>query len=338
MSTRSLVRSAFRIASWIVLAAVAAVGVWAFVRTWQKVARPVPEIVQGQIEATEIDVSSKIPGRLGGISVVEGASVGKGDLVATLDSPEIEAKLAQARASRAAASAQRDKANRGAREEEIRAAEANWRRAREAAILAETTFHRVDRLARDGVAPVQRRDEAETVWKSAREAEAAARALMDMAVTGARSEDKTSAAAIVDAADGAIAEVQSYLRETRVLAPAAGQVYRRNLEPGEMVAAGLPIVTLVDLSDVWATFHLREDRLAGLTVGSTVQIEIPAIGNRRAVFRVSYLAPEADYATWRPTTAQGGFDVKSFEIRARPVGRVEGLRPGMTAILIGPAS
>ena len=116
-------------------------------------------------------------------------------------------------------------------------------------------------------------------------------------------------------------------------APAAGEVYRRNLEPGEMVSAGLPIVTLVDLSDVWATFHLREDRLAGMTVGSTVTIEIPALGGRRADFQVSYLAPEADYATWRPTTAQGGFDVKSFEVRARPVGRVEGLRPGMSAIL-----
>ena len=95
-----------------------------------EVAQPAPEIVQGQIEATEIDVSSKIPGRLDGISVVEGASVGKGDLVATLDSPEIEAKLAQATAAKAAASAQRDKADHGAREEEIRAAEATWLRAR----------------------------------------------------------------------------------------------------------------------------------------------------------------------------------------------------------------
>jgi HlyD family secretion protein len=301
------------------------------------VTQPAPDVIQGQIEATEIDVSSKIPGRLAGITVVEGAAVRKGDLVATLDSPELEAKLAQARAAKAAAAAQRDKANHGAREEEIRAAEANWRRAHEGAVLAETTFHRVERLARDGVAPTQRRDEAETLWKSAREAEAAASALLDMAVAGARYEDKASAAAIVDAADGTIAEVQSYLRETSVYAPAAGQVFRRNLEPGEMVAAGLPIVTLVDLSDAWATFHLREDRLAGVTVGSTVQIEIPALGGRRATFKVSYLAPEADYATWRPTTAQGGFDVKSFEVRARPLGPVDGLRPGMSAILRGPS-
>ena len=176
---------------------VAVGGAWAFVRTWQKVSQPAPEILQGQIEATEIDVSSKIPGRLDAIAVIEGSAVRKGDLIATLDSPEINAKLAQARATHAAASAQRDKAEHGAREEEIRAAEANWRRAREAAILAETTFHRVERLARDGVAPIQRRDEAETVWKSSREAEAAAKAVFDMAHSGARTEDKASAAAMV---------------------------------------------------------------------------------------------------------------------------------------------
>ena len=335
MTTRSRIRTAFTAVSWVVLAVVAAAGVWAFARTWQRVSQPAPDIIQGEIEATEIDVSSKIPGRLGTIAVVEGTTVARGDLVATLDSPEIEARLVQARAAKAAVAAQRDKANRGAREEEIRAAEANWRRAREAAALAETTFRRVERLARDGVAPVQRRDEAETVWKASREAEAAAKAVLDMAVSGARPEDKAAAAAIVDAADGTIAEVSSYLRDTAVRAPAAGEVYRRNLEPGEMVSAGLPIVTLVDLADVWATFHLREDRLPGLAVGSTVTLEIPALGGRRADFTVSYLAPEADYATWRPTTAQGGFDVKSFEVRARPVAPVAGLRPGMSAILAG---
>jgi HlyD family secretion protein len=335
MNSRSVIRTVFSVLSWSVLAAVFVVGVWAFVRTWQKVAQPAPEVLQGQIEATEIDVSSKIPGRIDAISVVEGAAVRKGDLIATLDSPEIQAKLEQVRSTRAAAAAQRDKADRGAREEEIRAAEATWRRAHEATVLAETTFHRVERLARDGVAPAQRRDEAETVWKSSREAEAAAKAVYDMALGGARAEDRASASAMVGVADGAVAEVESYVRETKVHAPAAGQVYRRNLEPGEMVAPGLPIVTLVDLDDVWAVFHVREDRLASLTVGSRLRVSIPALGGRRTVLQVSYLAPEADYATWRPTSAQGGFDVKSFEVRARPVERTAGLRPGMSVIVVG---
>jgi HlyD family secretion protein len=335
MTSRTLVRSIVSVVAWCVLAAVAVAGIWAFVRTWEKAAQPAPDVLQGQIEATEIDVSSKIPGRIDTIAVAEGATVRKGDLVATLDSPEIRAKLEQARSTRAAAAAQRDKADHGAREEEIRAAEANWRRAHEATVLADTTFHRVDRLAREGVAPVQRRDEAETLWKSARETEAAARAAYDLALSGARVEDKQAASAMVGVADGAIAEVESYFREMKVHAPAAGQVYRRNLEPGEMVAPGLPIVTLVDLDDQWAVFHVREDRLAGLSIGSRLTVSIPALGNAPVAFRVSYLAPEADYATWRPTSAQGGFDVKSFEVRARPDGHIGGLRPGMSAIVVG---
>ncbi|MCX6549794.1 MAG: efflux RND transporter periplasmic adaptor subunit [Acidobacteria bacterium] len=335
MNTKSLLRTVLSTTAWVVLAVVAVTAVWAFVRTWQRVAQPAPEILQGQVEATEIDVSSKIPGRLDTIAVREGMTVKKGDVVATLDSPEIAAKLEQARSARTAASAQRDKANNGAREEEIRAAESTWRRAREAADLAERTFRRVDRLSKEGVTPGQRRDEAETVWKTARETEAAAKAVLDMAQNGARTEDKASATAMVGVANGAVAEVEAFAREMTIRAPAAGQVYRRNLEPGEMVAAGLPIVTLVDLDDVWATFHLREDRLSGMTVGTRLRASIPALGQRAAEFEVSYLAPEADYATWRPTSAQGGFDLKSFEVHARPVRPIPGLRPGMSVTIIG---
>jgi HlyD family secretion protein len=332
MNTK-LLRTILSVAAWVVLAAVAVTSVWAFIRTWERVAQPAPEVLQGQVEATEIDVSSKIPGRIDTVTVREGMNVRKGDIIATLDSPEISAKLAQATSARAAASAQRDKANRGAREEEIRAAESQWIRAREAADLAERTFRRVERLAKDGVTPSQRRDEAETVWKTSREAEAAAKALYDMARNGARTEDKAAATAMVGVASGSVAEVEAFLRETTVHAPATGQVYRRSIEPGEMVAAGLPIVTLVDLDDAWATFHVREDKLAGLTVGTRLRLAIPALGQRVEEFDVSYLAPEADYATWRPTNAQGGFDVKSFEVRARPVRPIPGLRPGMSVTL-----
>jgi HlyD family secretion protein len=326
-------KTALRIVFYLVLSMVAAVGIWMFVRTWHRVAQPVPLVVQGNIEATEVDVSSKIPGRIASILVREGDTITKDTLVATIDSPEIQARLRQASASRQAVSAQRDKANHGARQEEIRAAEALWKRAQSAADLAESTFRRVERLAKDGVLPSQRRDEAETGWKTARDAEAAARAMYDLALNGARTEDKAAATALVEAASGVVAEVESYLRETQIVAPAAGEVFRRNIQPGEMVSAGLPIVTLVDLSDIWATFQIREDQLAGLTMGSQVRLAVPALGSREAVFQVSYLAAAADYATYRSTSAQGGFDVKTFEVRARPVSPVTGLRPGMSVIL-----
>lgn len=313
----------------LVLAVVSGVGVWAW-----KLSQPAPEVVQGQVEATLVNVSAKIPGRVATLAVREGTSVGRGDLLVTLESPDIDAKLAQARAAREAAAAVRDKAFNGAREEEIRQARAMWERAQHATELAEKTFRRIDRLNHDGVVPAQRRDEAEAQLKTSRDAEATAKAVYDMAVSGARAEDRQAAAAQVSRANGAISEVQAFLGETSVRAPLAGEVYKRNAEPGEIVGAGYPILTLLDPTDAWATFQLREDRLGGVKVGDTVSVRVPALGNRTLDLRVFYLAPVGDFATWRATSAQGGFDLKTFEVRARPAQPVAGLRPGMSVMVL----
>ncbi|MCL4808779.1 MAG: efflux RND transporter periplasmic adaptor subunit [Thermoanaerobaculia bacterium] len=299
-------------------------------------ARPAPETLQGEADATKVDVAAKVAGRLATIEVKEGDPVKRGDLVATLESPEIRARLDQAEAARAGAVAQRDKADSGAREEEIRAAKSQWDRARHAADLAEVTFGRLDRLARDGVVPNQRRDEAEAQWRTSRDAAEAAKAMYDLALAGARREDRASAAALVSRAEGAVDEVQAYLDETKVAAPAAGEVYRRNVEPGEIVPAGFPIVTLVDLSDLWVTFQVREDLLERLKMGATVPGRFPALGNEEVALTVSFVAPQGDFATWRATSAQGGFDLKTFEVRARPARPVPGLRPGMSAVVTWP--
>ncbi len=291
-----------------------------------------PDLVQGEFEAAQVDVSSKIPGRVAELLVDVGARVRKGDPLARLESPEAHAKLDQAFALRAAASAQSAKAQKGAREEEIRAAEGNWRRAEAAATFAKTTWERLERLSRDGVVPAQRRDEAEAGFKAARAAEAAARAQFDMARAGARSEDRDSAAAVVRQAQGAVSEVEVAIGETTLVAPRDGEVSARNLEPGELTAPGFPVVSLVDLRDAWAVFNLREDRLAGLKVGDRLVARVPALG-REVELTVSTIAPLADFATWRSTSASGGFDLKTFEVRARPAGPVEGLRPGMSALV-----
>ena len=296
-------------------------------------ARPAPETLQGEADATKVDVAAKVAGRIATIAVKEGDSVAKGDPVATIESPEIRARLEQAEAAKAGAEAQSRKADNGAREEEIRAAKSQWDRARHAAELAEVTFGRLERLARDGVVPNQRRDEAEAQWKTSRDAAEAAKAVYDMALAGARREDRDTATALVTRATGAVDEVKAFLAETTVAAPAAGEVYRRNVEPGEIVPAGFPIVTLVDLSDVWVTFQVREDRLERLKMGATVPARFPALGAREIPLTVFFVAPQADFATWRSTSAQGGFDLKTFEVRARPSKAVTGLRPGMSAVV-----
>lgn len=295
--------------------------------------RPAPEVVQGQVEVRRVNVAAKIPGRIDTVFVDEGDIVHAGQVIAVLRSPELDAKARQADAVLAVAQAQEEKSRRGARRQEVAAAEANWARARAAEDLAATTYERIARLFDDGVVAEQKRDEARTQWSAARLATAAARAQYDMALEGARTEDRSAAAALVRQAEGGRAEVEAYSAERRVLAPVDGEVSQRSAEPGEVVGAGLPIVTVAEVSEPWATFNLREDRLGGIALGDTLTVTVPALGGRALALRVSYIAPLADFATWRATAESGGFDLRTFEVRARPVSPEPRLRAGMSVLL-----
>ena len=291
-----------------------------------------PEILQGEIDGTTVEVASKVGARVLTITAKEGQRVKRGEVLVTLDIPEARAKLAQAEAARQAAQSLEDKARRGARDEEIRQAEAAWQRAQVAVGLATKTFGRLDRLSKDGVVPAQRRDEAEAALDAARDAERQARAVYDLARAGARDEDKRAAAAQVARARGAVAEVEAALAETSLVAPIDGEVTAVNVSAGELVGPGASLISILDTSDLWATFHVREDRLAGLRVGDRFTARVPALDRPDEGFGVFYIAPEASYATWRSTSAQGGFDLKTFEVRARTNSPVPALRPGMSVI------
>ena len=295
--------------------------------------RPQPVLLEGEVEATEIDVAAKVPGRVESVAVKLGQTVARGDLLFTLESPELHAKLAQAEGARDAAGAMRRKADTGARAEEIRAAEQQWIRARAAADLADVTLERVERLHHDGVVPRQRRDEAEAQARASRAAEASTKALFDMAVAGARVEDRDAAAGVAVQAGGAVSEVQAYLAETQIKASHAGEVGSLLIDPGEIAPAGFPVITLFDLNDVWVVFQIREDQLAGIAMGAELTGRVPALGNREVKFKVDHLAALGAFATWRATSASAGFDLKTFEIRARPVVATGGLRPGMSVIV-----
>ncbi len=328
-------RAARYLVAAVALAAAVSLLAWVVASAW-RATRPAPEVLQGQVEATQATVSAKIPARLESLEVREGDTVSRGQPVGRLASPELDARLAQATAATLAARAQEEKALTGARQEEIRQAEAMWRRARAATALAEQTHGRIERLHRDGVVPAQRRDEAAAGLEAAREAEAAARAAYDLAVAGARAEDKRLARAGVERALAATSEVEAVAAERRLHAPIDGEVLRRLAEPGELVGAGAPILTIVDPGDAWVVFHLREDRLAGIGPGHRFTARVPALEGRQADFQVTSVAAQADFATARPTNLQGGFDVKTFEVRARPAAPLPGLRPGMSVIVDGP--
>ena len=300
--------------------------------TWY-LQEPEVEFIQGEVDATQVNLAVKIAGRVSEVLVKEGEYVEKGAVLLNLDSPEINAKLRQASSAQKAASAQRDKAYAGARSQEVEAAMNLWIQAREAAELAEKTYRRINNLYADGIVPGQRRDEIEAKWKAAEAAAAAARSQYDMALEGAREEDRTAASALVDQAQGAVTEVESYLEETRLESPLAGEVIHLLADPGEVVNAGYPVVTILDLEDIWVTFNIREDNLAGMRMGEVFPVSVPALGNKEFEVEISYISALGDYATWRATSASGGFDLKTFEVRARPVNKIEGLRPGMSVIV-----
>lgn len=313
----------------VVLLMLVAVGLWLGLRT------PRDE-VQGMADADNVNVSAKVTARLQKLLVHEGDRVAAGQVLFELDSPEVAAKERQAEAVVAAAQAMAAKAEEGARSEDIRAAEANWKRAVAGAELATATFRRVENLFAEGVVTRQKRDEAQAQARSSNELARAARAQYDQALAGARVQDKEAAQAQVRQAEGAKAEVDAARQETLGRAPLAGEVGKRMSDIGELVPAGYPVFTLVDIDRMWVAINLREDQMNGLKPGSRLQGSIPALRGREATFEVYFINPAGDYATWRSTRQSSGYDVRSFEVRVRPQQPIEGFRPGMSVLFAWP--
>ena len=294
--------------------------------------RPEPIIIQGEADASEIRISGKITGRINKFNVEEGTQVHMGDTLVIIDSPELSAKLEQANAAENAAQAQNKKAIKGARKEQIMGAFEMWQKAQVGVDISKKSYDRVQRLFDKGVVTAQKRDEAEAQYKAAVATANAAKSQYDMAKNGAESEDKEAALALVDRAKGAVNEVKSYFKEITLTSPINGEVTDVYPKRGELVGAGAPIMSIVDLNDIWFTFNVREDLLGELKMGKTFKVKVPALNNQIVEVKVTYIKALASYATWKATKTTGQFDVKTFEVRARPTTKVENLRPGMTAL------
>lgn len=294
------------------------------------------DVVQGMADADSINVSAKITARISRLLVREGEIVQAGQVLFELDSPEVAAKQRQAAAARDAAQAQADKAGEGARDEDIRAAQANWRRAVAGDELSRATYRRVDNLYREGVMTRQKRDEALAQQRSSEELAAAARAQYDLALAGAREEDKAAAQAQVRQAEAAVAEAQAAQAEIDGRAPIAAEVGKRMADVGELVPAGYPVFTLVDVEHMWVSLNLREDQFGAIRIGRRLPGDVPALGLEDVAFEVYFISPAGDFATWRSTRQSSGYDVKSFEVRVRPLQRIAGFRPGMSVLFAWP--
>jgi HlyD family secretion protein len=308
----------------LVVAAVAGLSIWYLVR-------PEPLLVQGEVDATRLDIAARVDGRVANIPVVRGQNVGAGAALVRIDNPETLAKHEQALAAKVVAEAQLANINAGTRAEVIAARKAAHERAQASVVLAQKTYDRVSQLAEHGNAPIARLDQATDALHESQRAVDQAKSAYEQAVNGYTREEREIAAANVAKAVADIKAVQSIVDQMVVYAPVASQVYQRNVEPGEYVSPGVPLVTLIDLGDMWIHFDLREDLVKTLKIGDRFDVRIPALADRRITVEVRLIATKGEYASWRATRATGDFDLRTFSIRAYPVDKVPELRPGMSA-------
>lgn len=290
-----------------------------------------PEVIQGEMEVEEYRVSGKVPGRILELRVHEGDLVQAGDTLAIIEAPEVEAKMAQAQSAVEAASAMEQMAQNGARREMVQSAFQLLQQAKAGLEVAEKTYNRMKVLFDEEVISAQKFDEAEALYKSAQAQVAAAQSQYDMAVNGARAEERRAASATVGQARGAVQEVEGYVRETVQVAQMAGEVTEVYPKVGELVGTGTPIMSIAVMDDQWATFNIREDQLKDIRVGGELTVTIPALGTD-ATMKVTSMKDKGSFAVWKATKASGQYDQKTFEVKAKPAEAIEGVRPGMSVI------
>ena len=314
----------------VVAAAVAALSIWYLVR-------PMPLLVQGEVDATRFDIASRVDGRVAEIPVERGQDVSAGTVLVRIDNPETLAKVKQALAAKVVAEAKLANINAGTRAEVIAARKAALERSQSSVVLAKQTYDRISQLVEHGHAPQARLDEVTNSLNESQRAEDQAQSAYEQAVNGYTKEERQIAEADLQKALADIQQIQSIIDQMVIYAPVASQVYQRNVELGEYVSPGVPLVTLINVGDMWIHFDLREDLVKTLKVGDRFDVLVPALRDRRITVEVRLIATKGEYASWRATRATGDFDLRTFEIRAYPIDIVAGLRPGMSAYLDWPA-
>ena len=310
----------------VAVVAIASLSIWYLVRGQ-------PLLVQGEVDATRFDMAARVDGRVADIPVERGQDVAAGSVLVKIDNPETLAQKNQAITAELVAEAQLAHINAGTRAEDIEARKAALDRAQAAVVLANKTYDRISQLTGHGHASVAELDKATDSLQETQRAADQAKSAYEEAVNGYTKEEREIAQATVKKAIADITEVQSIIDQMVVYAPVASQVYQRNVEPGEYVSPGVPLITLIDLNDLWVHFDLREDLVKTLKVGDRFKVRVPALADREIIVEVRLIATKGEYASWRATRATGDFDLRTFSIRAYPIDKVAGLRPGMSAYL-----
>ena len=300
--------------------------------------RPTPLLIQGEADSTRIDIAARVDGRISKIAVLRGQDVPAGAVLLRIDNPELVAKLAEAVAAKGVADAELARIHAGTRAETVAVRKAEIDRTAADLALAQQTYDRLKKLVAGQYATQQRLDEATAALRVAQRSYDQAKLGYQEAIAGFTPEEVHMAETKVLRAAAAVATLQSLVDQMVVTAPAATQVYQINVEEGEVVAPGIPLLTLVEMNDIWLRFDLREDLIKNVKLGDRIELRIPALGDSRVVTQIRLIAARGEYAGWRATRATGDFDLRTFAIRAYPTEAVPGLRPGMSAYAEWPAA
>jgi HlyD family secretion protein len=287
-------------------------------------------IFVGLFETTEIRVSSEIPGRIENIYVKLGDQVKEGQLLATIESDILDAKVRQAEGMYDAAKSVNEKANSGARSQEVIAAGDKYKMAQSQYSYAEKSYKRLEAMFKDSLISPQQMDEVTFKRDAAFAQMNAAKSIFEMAKEGARVEDIKASKGQMNAARGKVSEAKAYHKELEIYAPVSGEIASKLAEESEVMPAGYPIFTIQKLEEIYAVIHVREDFLKHFSMGTEISGKLPAFNNDSHKFKVTYIAPMADFADWIPTADKGRLDMKTFEIHLTPAEKIEGLRPGMS--------
>lgn len=290
------------------------------------------QFVEGQTEGTTVRIAGKLPGRIAEFYVEEGDTVHAGDTLVHIHSSFVEAQLTQAEAMKEVAGATNKKVDAGARSQIKQGAYQLWQQAKAAVDITKKTYDRLERLYGEGVVSAQKRDEAKAAYDAAVAASKAAESQYNLAMAGAQSEDKTAAAAMVQAATGGVNQVEALLEDAYLVAPFDGTIDQIYPQQGELVALGAPVMSLLRNDKRWITFNVREELLQNLPIGKKIKVMIPALGQKEVEVEVYYVRDMGTYATWRSTKSTGEWDSRTFQVKARPTQDIPNLRPGMTVV------
>jgi HlyD family secretion protein len=312
-----------------VVVALLVIGVIA-VSAWY-LAVPPPLMIQGEADSTRTDIAARVDGRVAQIPVERGQDVAAGTVLIRIDNPELVAKYQEALANQAVAEAELARIHAGTRPELVAISKAQVQSAASQLALAQQTYDRIRKLAAGQFATQQKLDEASDALRVAGQSYNQAQLGYQQSIAGFTREEVQLAEAKVADAAAAAQTLKALVDQMIVPAPTAGQIYQIDIEQGEVVAPGIPLLSVVDLNDVWLRFDLREDLLKDVKLGSRIKVNIPALGNKEVIAEIRLIAAKGEYASWRATRATGDFDLRTFAVRAYPVEKIAGLRPGMSA-------